>query len=163
MSASSSSVEKRLEANHMIDALRILIIQPWLSYRGAETVSVSLARELVSQGHDARLVTVFVDESQPPHGINHVKVIKAPSLIARLCKANPFLYLLIGPLCLLVMIWRTSKGVDILNPHNPPSLLLASIIGRIKGIPVVWSCHSLPTSKELFKRESLLDYFAWQQ
>ncbi|MFQ5923052.1 MAG: glycosyltransferase family 4 protein [Anaerolineales bacterium] len=147
---------------HERDCLKILIIQPWLSYRGAETVSVELARSLISMGHKVKLATVFVDEKRPPAGVADVHLVTPRKLWRQLCQASPILYLFLGPLVLLHLVWIASRDTQILNPHNPPTLVIAAIVARLRGIRVVWTCHSLPESRDWSDRVSMLDYFAWQ-
>lgn len=99
---------------------KILIMQPFLSYGGAEAVSIQLAYYLKKRGFDAKVMALFKKKHLPLYSDK----VEITSLI------NLSEYL----------------NADMLNPHNFPTLWLAVIIGKIFKIPVVWTVHNFPQS-----------------
>lgn len=140
--------------------MKVVIIQPWLGYRGAEAVSLALARGLERFGHEVTVVAVYVDEKSHSARSGGARVVTAPAPWSRICRAHPLLYLALGPLSLLLLVWSASKHADMLNPHNPPALLIAALVGRIRRIPVVWTCHSVPSRGKWTIGEEILESLA---
>jgi glycosyltransferase involved in cell wall biosynthesis len=55
------------------------------------------------------------------------------------------LFLILSPWVLLGLLWKHSKGARILNPHNFPATWVASVVGALRRIPVIWYCNEPPT------------------
>ena len=140
--------------------MRILIIQPWLSYRGAETVSLAFADGMKRLGHDPIMAAVYVDEGRAARSTQDIPIFTPAAPLCLLCRSHPLIFLALAPGLLFILVMRLSRDVDVLNAHNPPSLLIAALVGWIKGIPVIWTCHSLPVSVKWSRRVSLLDFLA---
>jgi len=141
----------------------LLIIQPWIRLGGAELVSIHLAHELERLGRATAIVCAFLDLKGLPEWAGELRYHLPPRWLADRMRKSRVLFLLIGPWVLLGLLWRHSKGARILNPHNFPAAWVASIVGALRRIPVVWFCNEPPTRVPL--RDALKvgmpDYLGW--
>lgn len=126
------------------DPLNVLIIQPWIRQGGAELISVYLANELVEAGHTAPIACTFVDLAGMLDQARVVQYLIPPRWLSRLCQRSRLIFLLLGPWLLLALVWRHSKDIDVLNPHNFPASWVAVVVGALSRIPVVWTCNEAP-------------------
>lgn len=124
---------------------KILIIQPWISYRGAESVSVAQAYWLAKKGYRTEVVAVWLDKGRMPLYSDEVPFYAAPRWLGNLCYRNRWLMLVLGPWVLLWSVFRGVQRGDVLNPHNLPSSWIAVLVGKLRGCPVVWTCHGVPS------------------
>jgi glycosyltransferase involved in cell wall biosynthesis len=120
----------------------VLIIQPWLNYRGAETLSYQLAEDLSASGVEARIVSLYVSD-YVQNWVKYRFVILPNKLIQRVMK-NQFMFLLGGIFSLLYLVMRYGKSFSVLNPHNFPTVWVAVIASRFLKKPVVWTVHNFP-------------------
>jgi glycosyltransferase involved in cell wall biosynthesis len=143
--------------------MKILIIQPWIKQGGAELISVYLSYELQRQGHEAPIVCAFINKKGMPNQVNLVEYLLPSPRISSLLARNRLAFFLLGPWVLFWLVWKNSNDVDILNPHNFPSSWIASIVGGIKRIPIVWTCNEPPERIPLRKILQLgfVDYLGW--
>lgn len=125
--------------------LKILIIQPWISYRGAESVSVAQAYWLAKRGYRTEVVAVWLDEERMPLYSDEVSFCVAPRWLGDLCRRDRRLMLVLGPWALLWLVLGRVRRGDVLNPHNLPSSWIAVLVGKLRGCPVVWTCHGVPS------------------
>ena len=126
-------------------AMRILIIQPWIRLGGAELISIHLAHQLREQGHRAAIICTFVDRDGMPEQAHKVNYLLPPRWLTGLCKQSKFFFFVSSPWILLALVWKNSVNADVLNPHNFPSSWVAVIVGKLRHIPVVWTCNEPPT------------------
>lgn len=124
--------------------LKVLIIQPFLSYGGAEAVSVQFAYHLASKAHDAKIIALWHEEERLPYPGHKVDIITSPRILRQLFKQSRLFFFLFGFPTLLFLALKESKGASVFNPHNFPSLWVAGIVGRLCSVPVVWTVHNLP-------------------
>lgn len=141
--------------------MKILIIQPWISYRGAETVSVEEAYHLGKLGHQATIAAVFVDWKRIPEHGKRVSYLLPPKFLSHLCQNSHFLLFLLGPLLLFLIVLKEINNYDVLNPHNLPSVWIASVLGKLFHKDVVWTAHGIPTRVSWEDKKSLFEYFVW--
>ena len=123
---------------------RILIIQPWIQLGGAELVSIHLAHTLRKRGYKAAIACTYLDTSGLPELALSLDYRLPPRALADLCKRSRLFFLLCGYWLLLLTVIRSSRDVDFLNPHNFPSSWIAVLVGRLRGIPVIWTCNEPP-------------------
>src|SRR5438105_13566333 len=83
---------------------RLLVIQSWISYRGAEHISVEIAHLCKAEhGWDVKLLAAFVDQERlPPQGQN-ITYVTPPKIIQALLNRSPTAYLLLAPALLTCM------------------------------------------------------------
>lgn len=140
--------------------MRILIIQPWIDYRGAETTCVYLAYHLKKLGHQTKIICLYKADDRLPHLVDKVEVSSLPSALAWLCrKSRLFLFIFGGPLLFIKVI--LAGDADVLNPHNLPAYWIASLVGSLKKIPVIWTAHTVPAGVKLSESRDLVDYLTW--
>lgn len=142
---------------------RIVIIQPWIRLGGAELVSVHLAHELERMGHNVSIVCAFLELEGMPEQAKRLQYRLPSSWLAEKMRKNRALFLILCPWVLLALVWKHSARATILNPHNFPSMWVASIVGRLKGMPVVWYCNEPPARVPLWNalRIGIPDFLGW--
>lgn len=124
--------------------MRVLIVQPWVKIGGAERLSLHLAAELERLGHEAPVVALFLDDAGLAEDIaGRTFVLPSARWQARFRRSRALLYLA-GPLALALLLARHARHGDVLNPHNLPAPLAAAVVGRLRGLPVVWHCNEVP-------------------
>jgi glycosyltransferase involved in cell wall biosynthesis len=141
----------------------ILVVQPWIRLGGAELVSIHLAHELERLGRSTGIACVFLDLKGLPEWAGGLQYHLPPRWLAERMRKSRLLFLLFGPWILLGLLWKHSKGAQILNPHNFPATWVASVVGAFRRIPVVWFCNEPPTRvplRDAFK-VGLPDYLGW--
>jgi len=121
----------------------ILIIQPWISYRGAETVSVQECLGLAKLGIRAEIAAVFIDRKRLPEGGDKVRYILPPKLISELCRKSKLAFIIIGPVSLFFLVLKLAPRFDVLNAHNLPSVWVAGLVSFITKVKVIWTAHTL--------------------
>ena len=143
--------------------LSILIIQPWIRLGGAEILSVHLAYELGRTGHSAAIVCAFLELEGLPEQAKRLQYHLPPPWLADRMRKSRVLFLLLSPWVLLALVWKHSKSTQILNPHNFPTTWVASVVGTLRRIPVVWSCNEPPTRVPLrdARRIGVPDFLGW--
>lgn len=142
---------------------RIVIIQPWIRLGGAELVSVHLAHELERLGHNVSIVCAFLELEGLPEQAKRLQYRLPSRWLAKKMRKNRALFLILCPWVLLALVWRHSARATILNPHNFPSMWVATIVGRLKRIPVVWYCNEPPARVPLRNafRIGIPDFLGW--
>lgn len=143
--------------------MRILIIQPWIRLGGAELVSINLATALKSRGNEVAITCTYLDLDGMPKHAKDLDYLLPSRRISMLIEQSRLLFLLAGPWVLLWLVWRHSRDVDVLNSHEFPSTWVATLIGAIRRIPVVWSSYG-PTRRFAFGQVPIigvLDWFGW--
>lgn len=141
--------------------MRILIMQPWISYRGAETVSVQECYYLNTLGHTAKIAAIYVDWKRLPNHGSAISYVLPPAWISQLCAQNKVLLLLFGPVVLFLLTLRHVRQYDVLNPHNLPTVWVAALIGTWFRKPVIWTAHGVPAAIAWKERKSLFEYIVW--
>jgi glycosyltransferase involved in cell wall biosynthesis len=131
--------------NLVEDKVKVLILQPWIRLGGAELISVHLAAQLQQRGHTAKIVCTFLDLTGMPEQAHTVQYVLPPRWLARWCEQSRLFFLLFGPWIMLVLAWQQAHEVDLLNPHNFPSAWVASVVGTLQRLPIVWTCNEPPT------------------
>ena len=129
--------------------MRVLIIQPWIRPGGAELISVHLAYDLVEAGHRAAIACTSVDLAGMPDQAREVEYVLPPRWLSRLCQRSRLMFMLVGPWLLLALVWRHSREIDVLNPHNFPASWVAVVVGTLRRIPVIWACNEPPEALPL--------------
>jgi glycosyltransferase involved in cell wall biosynthesis/ubiquinone/menaquinone biosynthesis C-methylase UbiE len=137
-------------------------MQPWISYRGAETVSVQQAYYLQKAGHQVKIAAIFVDwERLPIHG-RDVDYILPPAFLSRFCQQNQWVLFFLGPILLFWIVLLQINTFEVLNPHNLPSIWVAGVLKKIFNKRVIWTCHNVPTLIAWNEKKSLFEYFVWK-
>ncbi len=134
----------------------ILIVQPWLNYRGAETLSMQLAEDLIKRGAKCNLLCLFV--SGHLSDVDAGYVIKPYSYLSGLLK-NRVLFILFGFWVMLFYLFLHGKDYDIYNPHNFPSVWACSIVAFFYRKKVVWTVHNFPQHPFIGFSAALFEFF----
>ncbi|MDQ3239476.1 MAG: glycosyltransferase family 4 protein [bacterium] len=121
---------------------RILIIQPWLNYRGAESVSLNLLNGLNDSGVNAKIFCLFVSDTV--EGIVDENRVILPPLFWRQLLKNKLMFVCFGFFVMSYYLFKYCREFDILNPHNFPSVWSAIVVGTLLNKKVVWSVHNFP-------------------
>ena len=140
--------------------MKVLILQPWIDYRGAETICVYLAYYLKKSGNESQIISLYKDDDMLPHLAEDVDIDTLPSTFARLCKNSRFFLFLFGSPLLLIKA-LIAKDIDLINAHNLPAYWIAAIVGRLRGIPVVWTAHTVSARHTFGECRDLIDYLTW--
>jgi len=123
--------------------MKVLIIQPWISYRGAEAVSVLETYYLKKLGHQAKMACLYIDRNRlPPYG-NQIEYLLPNKYLGRLIEKSPLFLLFLGIPTLFFLVLKNCDEFDLLNPHNLPSLWIAALVKVFKKIKVVWTVHGV--------------------
>lgn len=110
--------------------MRFLLMQPWLSYRGAETMSIGLTRQLIKRGYTAKIMGLFLDR-QDESGVNFIL---PPKFLQKLFIKSKFLIYMFGAPYLFYMLLKNYKDYDVLVPYNLPTSWFSIFFGK----PVIW-------------------------
>lgn len=143
--------------------MKVLVIQPWVNLGGAGMISVNFAYELQKLDHEVKMAALFVKTKGAPSFFRRVNYITAPRIVGKLCSKSSLAFFVFGPFFLFMLVWKNAKDVTILNPHNFPASWIAVIVGKLKGIPVVWTCNEPPLKIPLrdLPKVGFLDFFGW--
>jgi len=109
--------------------MKIIIIQPFLSWGGAEAVSVQFANALTKTGHKSKIVCLYKTPSLP-HAADKVEITTPPKFIYELLAKSYLLMTILGLPILLVLTLVNSVGVDLINPHNFPQSPLPPLFDK---------------------------------
>ena|GEM_PF-2951906 len=139
--------------------MKVLIIQPWIRLGGAELISVQLAAHLQQRGHTATIICTFLDLTGMPEQAHTLPYVLPPRWLARWCERNRLFFLLFGPWIMLALVWREAREADLLNPHNFPAAWVASLVGTLQRLPIVWTCNEPPTRAP--SQVGLGDFVGW--
>ena len=102
----------------------ILIIQPWISYRGAESVSIEEAKNYERHGIKASILCGWVDWK-------------------RIKKEDRNIDYIVSPLIFFQLLIKGRK-YEVLNPHNFPTLWMAALANCFLKKKIVWRVHNFP-------------------
>ncbi len=125
-----------------MSALRVLIVQPWLDWRGAETQSIQLVEDLQRLGIESKLVCLFVRQAANVESIRSSLLLPHPFLQRLLRKRVVFSVFSLPVLCYLLL--RYGRDFSVFNPHNFPSVWAAGLVAHILRKRVVWTAHNFP-------------------
>lgn len=124
--------------------MKILIIQPWLSYRGAESISLDEAHGLRSLGHEVAILCLYVDRSRLREEDLSLNFILPYPVLRRFCQRSNIFFFIFGFFILLVLFLLKGRSFDIYNPHNFPGPWAAVIAALFYKKPVFWTVHNFP-------------------
>jgi glycosyltransferase involved in cell wall biosynthesis len=124
--------------------MKILIIQPWLSYRGAESISIDEAWGLRKLGHSVSILCLYVDKKRLRQEDLALDFILPPPFLARFCQRSNMFFFIFGFFILLLLFLLKGRKFDIYNPHNFPSPWVAVVVSRFYKKPVYWTVHNFP-------------------
>src|SRR5438067_4285445 len=142
---------------------RLLVIQSWISFRGAEHISVQIAHRCeVDHGWDVRLLAAFVDEQRLPPDGERIEYVVPPRWLQRLLRSSAALYLLLAPPTLALMAVVHGRRADVINPHNPPCEIAAALAGRAWRKPVVWVVNGLPPRISWSQARTPVEWLTWR-
>jgi len=140
--------------------MNVLIIQPWIRLGGAELVSVHFADAAQRAGHEVAIACCFVDRTGMPPQADTLVYRLPPENLAKALAKSRILFLLLCPWILLWLVWRHSRGVDVLNPHEFPGTWVAAVVGMIKHTRVVWSSYG-PTRRFSWREVGNIRFSDW--
>lgn len=124
--------------------MKVLIIQPWISYRGAESVSLEEARGLKALGHEAWIACLYLDSQRLKNKDLRLNFILPPKIIARFCQRSNLFLFIFGFFILQAMIIIKGRRFDIYNAHNFPAVWVSVLAALIYRKPVYWTVHNFP-------------------
>lgn len=123
--------------------MRLLILQPWISYRGAETVSVLQTYYVQKLGHEVSLACCFRTRTLPPHAMEIPYLLPHPWIQNVLSKSKPLFYLFSIPVMLALLVKHRSRYETIIA-HNYPSLWVGAIMSKFSSKKLIWYVHGVP-------------------
>lgn len=123
--------------------MNILLVNPNIWMGGAQLVIVQLAHWLERLGHNAYILTTFVDYTNMPEFARNLNYIQVDM---NLLEREGSVYTLIDNrslLCLRMLAFGRQirrvveeKEIDVVNTHHPPFQWIANFM----PVPVVWTC-----------------------
>ncbi len=122
--------------------MKLLFLLPILTYRGSEQVVSQLVNYLRSQGHSITIITPYKDDTI---SIPQANIIHPGKAIMLLCK-NPFLYIFIAPVVLLIYSLRNIKKTDLIITDNFPCLQIATLLSILFKKNFILSIHGIETN-----------------
>lgn len=123
--------------------MRIVVVQPWISYRGSETVSVLQTYYLKQIGHSTSLCCLYVDSKYAPPHSEDISYFLPHIMLQKIFSFHIFLYLFSVP-ALFFLLYKKRNEYDIVLAHNYPSLWVGALIkvfckkrllGYVHGVP----------------------------
>jgi glycosyltransferase involved in cell wall biosynthesis len=120
----------------------VLIILPWLNYRGAESLALQLCEDLRRDGYRCQLLCLFVASSYTAPVDSSLLVM--PSAFWQQLLRRRFLFVVFGFWVMLFCMLRYARQYDVYNPHNFPAVWCAVIAGWVYRRPSVWTVHNFP-------------------
>lgn len=120
----------------------VLILQPWLNYRGAETLSYQLAEDLSASGVETRIMSLYISD-YVQNWVKYRLVLLPNVLIQRLMK-NTIVFFVFGYFTFLYLIFKYGRDFSIFNPHNFPTVWVSVIASKYMKKKVVWTVHNFP-------------------
>ena len=139
--------------------MRLLIVQPWISYRGSETVSLLEAVYWEKLGGETAVACLFVDWGRISDRFHNVDFILPPVLLSRLFASSRLIRAVLGFPTLFFLVLVHSRGFDALNPHNLPSVWVCALVKPFTKAAVVWTVHGVP--KRAHPESSLFEKLIW--
>jgi glycosyltransferase involved in cell wall biosynthesis len=124
------------------DQQSILILQPWLNYRGAETQSIQMCEDFNMQGLHSKIVCLYVHPNI--YSTVNRDLVIAPSLLIQKLLMNKIIFFLFGFWILLFLSLKVGAHYSIYNPHNFPSVWVAVITSWIYKKKIIWTVHNFP-------------------
>lgn len=122
--------------------MRIIVVQPWISYRGSETVSVLQTHYLSTLGRHVSLACLYIDSAYAPPHSDEISYILPPRFLQRLVKIPGMVYLFSVPI-LIFLLFTNRSQYDVILAHNYPSLWVGAVINIIFRKRLVWYVHGV--------------------
>lgn len=141
--------------------MKICIIHPTLSSRGAERVSLTVAEYLAKKGNTVIYITLFCEKNFTIPSLKGVTFVLPPVFWQRAFEKRALL-VIFGFFVLFFLSLVRAKKSDVINVHNHPAPWVGVIVGKLLHIPVVWSVFSIPMSVSWKEKTSLTDFFVWK-
>ena len=91
--------------------MKVIIIQPWIDYRGAETTCVYLAYYLQNLGVKVKIVSLYKDQETLPRFAEEVEISTLPPNLAKLCQTNRFFLFVFGFPLLFLKTFFEGEGI----------------------------------------------------
>ncbi|MDQ3098615.1 MAG: glycosyltransferase family 4 protein [bacterium] len=126
----------------MKNELSVLIIQPWLNYRGAESVSIALCKDLNGRGVNSKIMCLFISDAVASVLDRDQLILPHPFFQGVF--RNRIVFMLFGFWCLLFLCMKNGHRFTVFNPHNFPSVWVGVVCGLIFRKRVVWTVHNFP-------------------
>lgn len=133
--------------------MNVLIVLPVLSYRGGERIFYTLAKGLVSQGHQVGIVVGRVEANAFSFHAP-IKLIRLSRLGNQLMQHNLVFMFAIFPV-LVYLIYRNSVDVEVIDTESGFALWASTIVGKLRRIKVVWTIFAFeqkPFKSNLFNK-----------
>lgn len=127
----------------------ILIIQPWISYRGAESVSIEEAKAYIRKGVKASILCAYVDYKRIKKFDWSLDYITAPAWLPKFLSI-PFIFIL--------LLIHGSK-YEVINPHNFPTLWITVLANFFLHKKIIWRVHNFP---QVWFKNKLINLF-WKK
>lgn len=138
--------------------MKVLILQPWISYRGAEAQSLLLAKYLNRSGIEAQIACLYVDRFYDAKRYEGIRFVLPPKIFQLIFVKSKIIMLLFGFIVLFYITLR-QKDFTVLNPHNLPTTWVCALLKLFKQTKVVWTVHGVP--KRAHPNASILEKLIW--
>jgi len=135
--------------------MRAVIVQPWISYRGAETVSVLQTYWLQKLGNEATMVCAFREKTLPPHATD-ISYFMPSSSLQRIFRNYKSIFYIASIPVLLSLLLRHRSDYDVVIAHNYPSLWVGALAAKMCSKKLLWYVHGGPPQSG-FPRNSVSD------
>lgn len=120
-----------------------LVIQPWISYRGAESVSIEQVKRYNKSGVKSSILCLEVDRKRLKKD-DFIDYVIPPKWLRKIIWKNKFsLALFCLPTLFIMTIIYGRKYTD-LNPHNFPTLWSSVLANIILNKKITWTVHNFP-------------------
>lgn len=125
-------------------------------------MSVHLAAQL-QRRHKIKIATLFFNRDNLPEISQRISYLLPPKILCKVFEKSRFLTYIFGSIHLFFMVLRQAKNIDILNPHNPPSLWVAALVNIFYKIPIIWFCNDVPgyVPWAVVKKSGFVDKGIW--
>ncbi|KKQ95472.1 MAG: hypothetical protein A3C27_02510 [Candidatus Levybacteria bacterium RIFCSPHIGHO2_02_FULL_39_36] len=123
--------------------MKVLIIQPWISYRGAETISLLESIGLEKLGIKTSVACLYVDKARMSPEFHNINYILPPKMLSKLFYSSRILFYILGFPVLSILILKNMHSFDILNPHNLPSHWICAFFRLVKQKTTIWTVHGI--------------------
>lgn len=134
---------------------RILIIQPWISYRGAETISLLQVLGLKKLGLDVKVACLYVDKNKISPIFDEIEYILPPYFLSKLFASSKFFLMIFGIPTLFFLVLKNINKYDVFNAHNLPSSWICALIKPFSKKQMIWTVHGVV--KNSYKKTSLIE------
>jgi glycosyltransferase involved in cell wall biosynthesis/ubiquinone/menaquinone biosynthesis C-methylase UbiE len=125
--------------------MRIFLIQPWIDYRGAETVALYLSSVLKKKGIEVKIATLYLESKADLRIIDDNSLILPWKIISYLAMKSKFVRFIFSVPVLTYLTLKNAGNYDLICAFNTPASLVGAIAKTILSKKVIWFSQSVPS------------------